>query len=353
VAALTLGTTGTDLSSTVANGTTTPVITLNVPTASATNRGALSSTDWSTFNGKQAALVSGTNIKTVNGTSLLGSGDLGTITVPYGGTGRTSFTSNYVPYGNGTGALNVSASLQFNGSDLGVGSAPVSGFKVACNGDQYFGNGGSARIGRIWNDAGWFSVQSDYTNVNGLKLDSASAIRFDINNTRIANIDGGAFYPQTDNATSIGYGSFRWSVIYAASGTINTSDAKTKTNIAELDEAERRVASKLKKLIKKFRFIDSVAEKGDEARIHVGVIAQEVLDAFKSEGLDANKYALFCFDKWEDQYESEFEQSVILDENGDEQTIWIDSGRKKLVRAAGSLYGIRYDQLLAFVIAAI
>ncbi|MFZ9212146.1 MAG: hypothetical protein ACO22M_06815, partial [Candidatus Nanopelagicaceae bacterium] len=41
VAALTIGTSGTDLSSTVANGTTTPVITLNVPTASATNRGAL------------------------------------------------------------------------------------------------------------------------------------------------------------------------------------------------------------------------------------------------------------------------------------------------------------------------
>lgn len=54
VAALTLGTTGTDLSSTVANGTTTPVITLNVPTASASNRGALSSTDWSTFNNKQS-----------------------------------------------------------------------------------------------------------------------------------------------------------------------------------------------------------------------------------------------------------------------------------------------------------
>jgi hypothetical protein len=52
VAALTLGTTGTDLSSTVVNGTTTPVITLNVPTASAANRGALSSTDWTTFNGK-------------------------------------------------------------------------------------------------------------------------------------------------------------------------------------------------------------------------------------------------------------------------------------------------------------
>jgi hypothetical protein len=57
VAALTLGTSGTDLSSTVANGTTTPVITLDVPTASAVNRGALSAADWSTFNAKQNAIT--------------------------------------------------------------------------------------------------------------------------------------------------------------------------------------------------------------------------------------------------------------------------------------------------------
>jgi hypothetical protein len=50
VAALTIGTSGTDLSSSVANGTTTPVITLNVPTASATNRGVLSAADWTKFN---------------------------------------------------------------------------------------------------------------------------------------------------------------------------------------------------------------------------------------------------------------------------------------------------------------
>jgi hypothetical protein len=71
VAALTLGTTGTDLSSTVANGTTTPVITLNVPTASATNRGALSSADWSTFNGKFTlpSLTSG-SVLFSNGTTI-------------------------------------------------------------------------------------------------------------------------------------------------------------------------------------------------------------------------------------------------------------------------------------------
>lgn len=54
VAALTIGTTGTDITSSVADGTTTPVITLNIPTASASNRGALSSSDWSTFNSKMS-----------------------------------------------------------------------------------------------------------------------------------------------------------------------------------------------------------------------------------------------------------------------------------------------------------
>ena len=68
VAALTIGTSGSDLASTVANGTTTPVITLNVPTASAANRGALSSADWSTFNGKQNNIgltTVGTNLATL------------------------------------------------------------------------------------------------------------------------------------------------------------------------------------------------------------------------------------------------------------------------------------------------
>jgi hypothetical protein len=89
VAALTLGTTGTDLSSTVANGTTTPVITLQVPTASASNRGALSSTDWSTFNGKANAFT---------------------------------YTTNYIPYGQGTTTPNQSADLTFDGTTQ---SAPI------------------------------------------------------------------------------------------------------------------------------------------------------------------------------------------------------------------------------------
>lgn len=56
-----LGTTGTDVSFSVANPSTTPAITLNIPTASAANRGALSSTDWSTFNAKVSGPASATD----------------------------------------------------------------------------------------------------------------------------------------------------------------------------------------------------------------------------------------------------------------------------------------------------
>jgi hypothetical protein len=72
VQTISTGTTGTDFN-VVSSGTDHQ---FNIPTASATNRGALSTTDWSAFNGKQNALVSGTNMKTINGNSLLGSGNL-------------------------------------------------------------------------------------------------------------------------------------------------------------------------------------------------------------------------------------------------------------------------------------
>jgi len=103
VAALTLGTTGTDLSSSVATGTTTPVITLQVPTASATNRGALSAADWTTFNNKGSGTV--TSVATtvpaflsVTGSPITSSGTLaislsGTaLPVLNGGTGTTTST---------------------------------------------------------------------------------------------------------------------------------------------------------------------------------------------------------------------------------------------------------------------
>jgi hypothetical protein len=129
---------------------------------------------------------------------------------------------------------------------------------------------------------------------------------------------------QTDNTLDLGYSTLRWDDIYATNGTIQTSDRNEKQDIEALTDAETRVAVAAKGLLRKFRWIDSVEEKGDEARIHFGIIAQDLQDAFTAEGLDASNYAMFISSTW-------------TNDDGEEQT----------------RLGIRYSQLLAFIISAI
>ena len=123
VAALTLGTTGTDLSSTVANGTTTPVITLQVPTASASNRGALSAADWTTFNNKGSGTVTSVaatvpSIFSISGSPITTSGTLamtysGTaLPVANGGTGLTSVPHTVTIYTSGSGTYTTPANCK-------------------------------------------------------------------------------------------------------------------------------------------------------------------------------------------------------------------------------------------------
>ena len=145
VAALTLGTSGTDLSSTVATGTTTPVITLNVPTASATNRGALSSTDWSTFNSK-FTLPSLTNGSVLfsNGTTIAQDNanffwDDTNKRLYIGSTSPTTFKVNI--YDASSASLNVQTTLHqgllfaSNGaSAIGFGSQTVTDFIIRTSG---------------------------------------------------------------------------------------------------------------------------------------------------------------------------------------------------------------------------
>ena len=161
-----------------------------------------------------------------------------------------------------------------------------------------------------------------------------------------------SFAPNPDNAISLGTGAFRWSTVFAGTGTISTSDARAKIDIEDLDEAETLVAKRLKKLVKKYRFRDAVAEKGDRARIHVGVIAQDVQAAFEAEGLDPFAYSVLCWDKWEAQEAVTRSWPAEYDDAGN---LVRATGSEVIepAREAGDRYGIRYDELFAFIIGAL
>ena len=157
---------------------------------------------------------------------------------------------------------------------------------------------------------------------------------------------------QLDNTYDIGDGAGRFKTIYATTGTINTSDEREKQDIAELDATELRVATALKGLVKKFRYKDSVFTKGTAARIHVGVIAQEVMAAFASENLDPMRYGIICYDEWDERQEVAVSWDAEYDEQGN-LTREAGSSIAQHYRAAGNRYGVRYEELLAFIIAAL
>jgi hypothetical protein len=144
-----------------------------------------------------------------------------------------------------------------------------------------------------------------------------------------------SFAPIDDNTHLLGHPSYRWNTIYCTNSVINTSDARQKQQIRNVSDPEKNVAAKLKSAMKAFKFNEAVEKKGsDKARWHFGVIAQEVKEIFESEGLNAEEYGLFCYDEWDSKEE-------IKDEKGNVLTY----GRK-----SGNAYGVRYEELLSFLI---
>lgn len=109
--------------------------------------------------------------------------------------------------------------------------------------------------------------------------------------------------PLSDNTYTLGDGAARWSVVYSATGSINTSDARDKLWLGGLSAEEGRVADRIRSIIGKFQWLDAVAQKGkDAARIHFGPTAQAVEEAFIAEGLDPTRYGIFCEDPIMEEY---------------------------------------------------
>jgi hypothetical protein len=186
------------------------------------------------------------------------------------------------------------------------------------------GSPGGTLFGSTSPGAGLFSMSNNGTSYTG------SGITF-----------GGPLSPSTDNAYTLGNGTNRWSVVYAATGTINTSDERSKQDIAELTAAEKAVAVVLKSLIRTFRFKDAVALKGNKARIHTGIIVQDMAKAFTDNGLDPYRYGMFCSDTWHEV------DGKHTDAEGKAYT------SESLNAVEVTRLGARYDEMLAFIIAAL
>jgi hypothetical protein len=141
-----------------------------------------------------------------------------------------------------------------------------------------------------------------------------------------------------DNEISCGSPSYRWTQVFAATPTISTSDGNLKELAGEVTDAEKRVARKIKSLITKFRYKDAIAKKGNDARIHFGVVAQDVKEAFESEGLNPYQYGLFCSDTW---YEKD---GKACDENDRPYTKY-DEGVTEVTRLS-----LRNEELHYFIL---
>jgi hypothetical protein len=103
---------------------------------------------------------------------------------------------------------------------------------------------------------------------------------------------------RVDNSVDLGSSSYRYDDVFATNGTIQTSDEREKQQIASLTDAEITAAKAISKLFKTFKWNDAVTEKGDNARTHAGVIAQQVETAMSDAGLDAVNYAFFISTTW-------------------------------------------------------
>lgn len=95
-----------------------------------------------------------------------------------------------------------------------------------------------------------------------------------------------------------------------------------------------------------YQYLDRVEEKGvDGARWHFGVIAQRTIEAFERHGLDASRFGFLCYDEWDCQPEITQVIPAEYDEDGnltqEEQVLIVQAER-----AAGSRYGIRYEEVL-------
>ena len=186
-------------------------------------------------------------------------------------------------------------------------NSTVAGAAIEADGDAYFtaegANGRVLYLNRLSSDGDIIQLAKDNTTVgrigtgpNGFQINgssSTSGLEFATNAVLPAKN-----FARIDNAISLGIADERFDDAFVTNGVTTGSDRTEKQDIAVLTSAEMLVAARISQTFHTYRWKDAVVDKGDNARIHTGTIAQEVQAAFTAEGLDAGRYAMFMSNTW-------------------------------------------------------
>ena len=215
------------------------------------------------------------------------------------------------------------------------------------------------------------SIGSLFGNTLYVSSSQAGGLRFTFSSSNPLILPCDTTGGSIDNSADLGSSSVRFRDVYSAGGVTTSSDQNEKQQIASLTDAEIAAAKRISAGFKTFKWNDAVAEKGDSARTHAGVIAQQVRTSLEAEGLDAGDYAFFMSNTW---WEHEVEvpaveaREAVYDDDGNLVTEAIESIDAVKAHTRRDVYytadeapegatertrlGIRYAELMAFIGAA-
>lgn len=278
--------------------------------------------------------------------------------------------TNFAFFAQGNASALIGA-LQISGALTGVttltcsNQVTVGAIQAAGNLESFAASGGVYLVRNIGPSA--YGGLQAYTNASGtpsgMCIQGAGGVTIvgGYNPASSAALQvGGDIAPLTDNARDLGTASLRMRVIYAGTGTINTSDEREKSDIGEIPNKWLDAWSEVK--WSRFKM------KGGK-RWHVGLVAQQVHAAFAKHSLDAFDIGLCCFDEWEEMrnpiYETVTRTGFETVPTGDvfksgknkgkprtrkvERTFeeMVDTGKTEVVLEAGNRWGLRYDECQA------
>jgi hypothetical protein len=295
--------------------------------------GKITTTGWAVFG--SGIGINGTNIINSNrvvyniqsismnaGIYNLSTSAGGIINARYTGTGETNHPILY-NYQNGAVSVNACS------GNLILGASDAS--QILCN--KRLGINGSGQY--------IFFNNQEYPHIRG-NGSSNFTLTIGIDTLNQLCISGGVLRPGGNAQQNLGNSAHRWATIYAASGSINTSDRNQKNTINTLnDKTTKDFIMGLKPMSYKLNY-------GTSGRTHWGMIAQDVEELLEEIGISSTDFAGFI-------------KSPKTREYMEEKEVEEDDGTGTLVKTIKKIphedvipneyeYGLRYDEFISPII---